>query len=98
MASITAEDLTAWGNNFQARFAGIFGQEHFFGGNPATGLMWALEIVGWNANYLLPAAICLAKLSKLDPGGNWSPRPFSVLTDFFHPLFPQTASLFVYCQ
>jgi hypothetical protein len=79
-------------NKTPAPLAGLFGQEHFLGGNPATGLTWAMEILGWNPNYLLPVTLALAKLSRLDPGGNWSPRPFGVLSDFFHPLFPQTTS------
>jgi hypothetical protein len=79
-------------NPTPSTLVGLFGQEHFLSGSPATGLMWALEILGWNPNYLLPVTLSLAKLCRLDPGGNWSPRPFGVLSDFFHPLFPQTTS------
>lgn len=72
--------------------AGLFGQEHFFSGSPVTGLVWALEILGWEPNYLLRVVLCLAALSELDPGGNWNPRPFGVLTGFLHPRFPQTTA------
>ncbi len=72
--------------------ASLFPQEDSFSGSPVVGLMWALEILGWQPNYLLRAALCLADLAELDPGGNWNPRPFGVLTGFFHPRLPQTTA------
>ena len=72
--------------------AKLFAQDNFFSGSPIHGLVWALEIVGWDPNYLLRVATVLAKLSWLDPGSNQNPRPIGALGDFFFPLFPQTTA------
>ena len=47
------------------------------------GLKWALEALAWEQTYLLRAAICLAKLAVIDPGGTYSDRPLNSLRTIF---------------
>ncbi len=70
-----------------------------FGGTPMlnacyhAGLLWALETLAWNKDYLSPVAILLAKLAAHDPGtGNWSKRPLKSLKEIFLPLMPHTTA------
>ena len=53
------------------------------GSSPHTGLLWALETVAWNPDYLPKAALCLARLARLDPGGQTANRPAKSLKDIF---------------
>lgn len=55
-----------------------------------SGLLWALESVAWQPTYFARAAEILYALSKIDPGGRWSNRPFNSLRDVLMPAFPQT--------
>jgi hypothetical protein len=70
---------------------GIFGSlftdsaPGFFGGMPWVGLIWALQRLGWIPGRAQEAALGLARLAKLDPGGNASPRPISSLMDMLLP-------------
>lgn len=65
---------------------GIFGSSrHHF-------LMWALTALAWHPTYLTRAALVLAHLAALDPGGKTSPRPDESLHDIFRPWFPQTGA------
>jgi hypothetical protein len=64
--------------------------ESLFAGIPQTHLMWALEGLLWKPRWASAAAGVLAKLAKIDPGGNTSPRPLGVLRDAFLPWLPQT--------
>ena len=40
-----------------------------------TGLLWALEALAWSPEYLGSAALALARLAQIDPGGSWANRP-----------------------
>jgi hypothetical protein len=62
----------------------------FFGGAPWVGLVWALECLAWSPDYVASAAVGLARLADLDPGGNSGPRPLSSLTAIFFPWLPQS--------
>ncbi|WP_168441891.1 hypothetical protein [Pontiella desulfatans] len=62
---------------FEAEGAGVFG------GCYHSNLLWGLEGISWNKQYLSRVAQCLAKLSQIDPGGSYSNRPFSSLCDMF---------------
>jgi hypothetical protein len=64
-------------NLFAAEGSGIFG------GCPHANLLWSIELLSWNKEYLAGVALCLARLSEIDPGGKWSNRPFSSLVDIF---------------
>lgn len=57
-----------------------------------TGLLWALESLAWFPEYLSRAALCLAKLAAIDPGGNLANRPINSLTEIFKTWHYQTQS------
>jgi hypothetical protein len=52
-------------------------------GCPHSHLLWSLERISWNKQYLTKISICLARLSEIDPGGRYSNRPFESLKNIF---------------
>lgn len=64
-----------------------------FASSPHTGLLWALETLAWHADYLGRAALCLAALAQIDPGGKLVNRPSRSLRDIFLMWQPHTAAL-----
>jgi hypothetical protein len=64
------------------------------GRNYHTGLLWALEGLAWLPNYLSRAAVILAKLAAVDPGGSLSNRPINSLVEIFKPWHYQTLASF----
>lgn len=70
----------------------LFLQEEYFGGCPHTGLLWALEVLVWEAQYLSQVTLILGKLSRLDPGGKIINRPFRSLCKIFLCWNPQTSA------
>lgn len=75
-------------------FDEIFAQEGIgvMGGNYVTGLLWALETLAWDENYLVRACVILGCLADRDPGGSWANRPVNSLTTILLPWMPQTAA------
>lgn len=75
-------------------FIEVFSQEGsgITGSNYMTGLLWALETLAWDAEYLTRVVIILAELASKDPGGNWANRPSSALAKILLPWFPQTSA------
>ncbi|MDD2942060.1 MAG: hypothetical protein PHC51_03745 [bacterium] len=73
-------------------FVDLFNEEDggIFGRNYLTGLLWALEGLAWDEQYLVRVCVALADLASHDPGGNWDNRPFNSLTAILLPWFPQT--------
>jgi hypothetical protein len=63
-----------------------------FDSSPHTGLLWALETLAWGADYLGRASILLAKLARVDPGGQLANRPQKSLQEIFCTWFPQTSA------
>ncbi len=57
-----------------------------------TGLLWALELLAWNAEYLGHSAMLLAKLTRLEPGGKLLNRPNRSLREIFLCWHPQTTA------
>lgn len=55
-----------------------------------TAVLWALELLAWNEGHLLRAAMCLAKLAAVDPGGKLANRPINSLRDVLLPWSPHT--------
>lgn len=55
-----------------------------------TEVLWALELLAWDESHLLRAAICLAKLAAIDPGGKLSNRPINSLRDVLLTWSPHT--------
>lgn len=69
----------------------LFLQEESFGAAaPHTGLLWALEVLVWEPQYLSQVTLILGKLSRLDPGGKIVNRPFRSLCEIFLCWNPQT--------
>ena len=81
----------------QTPFHGVFSQEGNGGisdWNYMSGLLWALETLAWNPDYLSRVTVILADLSSLDPGGNWMNRPINSLVNIFLPWHFQTTASF----
>ena len=64
------------------------------GWNYLSGLLWALEGLAWNPDYLSRVSVILADIASIDPGGNWSNRPVNSLVDIFLPWHVQTTATF----
>nr|WP_315447012.1 hypothetical protein [uncultured Pseudomonas sp.] len=60
------------------------------GGNYLTGLLWALEGLAWDEQFLVRVCVALAELASHDPGGQWANRPSNSLTAILLPWLPQT--------
>jgi len=73
-------------------FDALFAQEGrgIIGENYLTGLLWALETLAWDEQYLVRVSVVLGELASHDPGGRWANRPSNSLTTIFLPWFPQT--------
>lgn len=56
------------------------------------GLLWALEVVAWDPSLLLRAALCLARLAAIDPGGTDRNRPLNSLRGIFLSWSPNTSA------
>ena len=78
-------------------FHKVFAQEGsggFDGRTYISGLLWALEGLAWNPDYLSRVALILADLASIDPGGNWGNRPANSLATIFLPWLVQTVTPF----
>jgi hypothetical protein len=64
------------------------------GNNYMTGLLWALEMLAWNPEYLSQATVLLGELDAHDPGRNWANRPVNSLVNIFLPWKPHTFATF----
>jgi hypothetical protein len=73
-------------------FDELFAQEDtgIGGRNYMTGLLWALEGLAWDEEYLMRVCVVLAELASHDPGGNWANRPANSITNILLPWHPQT--------
>ena len=73
-------------------FEELFAQEGngINGSNYMTGLLWALEGLAWEEQFLVPVCDLLAELANHDPGGQWANRPGNSLTDILLPWMPHT--------
>ncbi|MGY4639635.1 hypothetical protein [Pseudomonas sp. TE24901] len=60
------------------------------GRNYMTGLLWALEALGWTEENFMRVVVILAELASIDPGGNHGNRPINSLKTIILPWFPQT--------
>ena len=63
-----------------------------FSGCPRTGLLWALECLAWNPQYLPRVSFLLAQLSKTSIDDNWMNKPIHSLEAIFRSWMPQTAA------
>jgi len=73
-------------------FDEVFAQEGngLTGGNYLTGLLWALEGLAWDEQYLVRICCTLGELAIHDPGGNWANRPSNSIVTILLPWLPQT--------
>lgn len=73
-------------------FDELFSQEGngLTGGNYLTGLLWALEGLAWDEQYLVRVCVALGELASHDPGGQWVNRPSNSLATILLPWLPQT--------
>ena len=73
-------------------FDELFSQEGsgLTGRNYMMGLLWALETLAWDTEYLVRTTVILGGLDSRDPGGNWGNRPANSLVTIFLPWMPQT--------
>jgi hypothetical protein len=73
-------------------FDELFAQEGngFTGRNYLTGLLWALEGLAWDEQYLVRVCVALGELASHDPGGQWANRPSNSLVTILLPWLPQT--------
>lgn len=65
---------------------------YFVASCPRTGLLWALELLAWNADYLHRVANILAKMSQFEINDNWANKPISSLSQILDKWMPQTAA------
>ncbi len=64
---------------------------HFFSQtSPHTYILWALEMLAWNPEYLLTATSILMRLAQVDPGGATQNRPLRSLRSIFLAWRPNT--------
>ena len=75
-------------------FDELFSQERgaLTGDNYLTGLLWALEGLAWEEEYLVRVCVILGELANHDPGGNFANRPANSLITILLPWFPQTTA------
>jgi len=73
-------------------FDELFSQEGsgITGRNYLTGLLWALEGLAWDEQYLIRVCVALGELASRDPGGQWANRPSNSLVTILLPWLPQT--------
>ena len=60
--------------------------------NYMTGLLWALEALAWDADYLIQVIILLGELAAKDSEGNRGNSPINSLSTILLPWFPQTCA------
>ncbi|MCG8345124.1 MAG: hypothetical protein MI685_08205 [Chlorobiales bacterium] len=73
-------------------FDELFAQEGngVTGRNYLTGLLWALEGLAWDEQYLVRVCVALGELASHDSGGQWANRPSNSLATILLPWLPQT--------
>lgn len=82
--------------NLPCPFDELFAQEGtgVTGCTYISGLLWALETLAWDEQYLTRVCIILSELAGRDPGGSWSNRPGKSLCTILMPWLPQTTAPF----
>lgn len=80
-------------NRTESPFSRLYEQEGrgaLGGTHYTTGLLWGLEGLAWEEEYLFRVTIALGDLAKLDPGGRSLNRPINSLRDIYLPWMPYT--------
>lgn len=81
-------------NSSLCPFNTLFQQERtgIMGRNYMTGLLWALETLAWDSDYLTRVIVALGELAARDPGGSSTHRPLASLSSILLPCIPQTCA------
>lgn len=81
-------------NSNPCPFDEVFAQEGtaIMGRNYMTGLLWGLETLAWDAEYLTRTVVILGELAARDPGGSWANCPANSLSTILLPWLPQTCA------
>ena len=79
-------DHSSFNDLFAQEGSGVEGWNHM------SGLLWALETLGWDPDLLSRVTVILSDLASIDPGGSWANRPFNSLVDIFLPWHVQTCA------
>lgn len=61
-----------------------------FGDCRHAGILWALEVLAWDPEWLPRICLIFARLTEIDPGGTYSNRPIRSLREVFLPWHPGT--------
>lgn len=64
------------------------------GGCYIAGLLWALEALAWDEEYIVRSCALLGNLASRDPGGNYINRPSNSLSEILLPWKPHTIAKF----
>lgn len=78
------------GANLKPIFQDDKDKSSLFTSSPHTGLLWALELIAWDPEYLQRVSTILLKLAVIDPGGALANRPSRSLRSIFVPWRPAT--------
>jgi addiction module HigA family antidote len=65
---------------------------NIFVGTDRTDLLFALEILAWNPDWLLRVSVILSKLSQREIDDNYMNKPINSLKSIFMAWFPQTSA------
>jgi len=96
LAEVAPEEYLAQASRFIRRKKGgllcLYGQERrgAFGRTYITGLVNSFSILAWFPEYLAESLRILGEMAKLDPTGQWHPRPIDVFQKALHPLAAHT--------
>ena len=66
--------------------------DSFSGHSLHSNILWALEALAWEPQYLPRVSLILARMAELDPGGRLSNRPINSLKEIFLASNPGTAA------
>jgi hypothetical protein len=66
--------------------------------NYLTGLLWSLEELAWDQEYLVRVCVILGELSYRDSGNQWQNQPANSLLKILLPWHPQTTAPIKKCQ
>jgi len=73
-------------------WAALFEESGLWGSADHVGVLWALELLAWNPQYLSRVTLQLAQLTLLDPGGRLANRPLNSIAGILSGWFPQTTA------
>ncbi|MFO0858270.1 MAG: hypothetical protein U0640_13055 [Phycisphaerales bacterium] len=72
--------------------AALFAEHNAYGHNAYCNVLWALERIAWNPEYLSMVLVLLGRLAQVDPGGTFSNRPSASLRAILLAWYPGTSA------